>query len=115
MNRPVSLHQSVCDVPPSCFTGSDDLYNLGRVKTHSTVLDWTLIETKTTKHIVVILSTQWLLLGYVWWFIQSSPLCSMQIIVDMLGPDRLGCPAPNNIIQWSLHEFIGFVLGKNKT
>lgn len=24
----LSLHQSVCDVPPSCFTGSDDLYYL---------------------------------------------------------------------------------------
>lgn len=29
----LSLHQSVCDVPPSCFTRSDDLYYLEKFKT----------------------------------------------------------------------------------
>lgn len=28
----LSLHQSVCDVPPSCFTRSDDLYYLEKFK-----------------------------------------------------------------------------------
>lgn len=40
------LDQSVCDVPPSCFTRSDDLYNLEKLK-KSRFSQWCLVQIHT--------------------------------------------------------------------